>query len=84
MATSSAANLVGLMEFLAKSLVEKTDEVFVEEFDEPGHKVIEIEVAEDEVGRLIGRQGRMARTLRTIMNAAAQRTRKRYELEIVE
>ncbi len=84
MASSSAANLVGLMEFLAKSLVEKTDEVFVEEFDEPGHKVIEIEVAEDEVGRLIGRQGRMARTLRTIMNAAAQRTRKRYELEIVE
>jgi len=84
MATSSAANLVGLMELLAKSLVEKTDEVFVEEFDEPGHKVIEVEVAEDEVGRLIGRQGRMARNLRTIMNAAAQRTRKRYELEIVE
>jgi len=84
MATSSAANLVGLMELLAKSLVEKTDEVFVEEFDEPGHKVIEVEVAEDEIGRLIGRQGRMARNLRTIMNAAAQRTRKRYELEIVE
>lgn len=84
MANSSAANLVTLMEVLAKSLVEKPDEVFVEEFDEPGHKVIEIEVAEDEVGRLIGRQGRMARNLRTIMNAAALRTHKRYELEIVE
>ena len=84
MANSSAANLVALMEVLAKSLVEKPEEVFVEEFDEPGHKVIEIEVAEDEVGRLIGRQGRMARTLRTIMNAAALRTHKRYELEIVE
>jgi len=84
MANSSAANLVGLMEVLAKALVEKPDEVFVEEFDEPGHKVIEIEVAEDEVGRLIGRQGRMVRNLRTIMNAAALRTHKRYELEIVE
>jgi predicted RNA-binding protein YlqC (UPF0109 family) len=84
LANSSAANLVTLMEVLAKSLVEKPEEVFVEEFDEPGHKVIEIEVAEDEVGRLIGRQGRMARNLRTIMNAAALRTHKRYELEIVE
>jgi len=84
MANASAVNLVALMENLAKALVEKTDEVFVEEFDEPSHKVIEVEVAEDEVGRLIGRQGRMARSLRTILHAAALRTRKRYELEIVE
>ena len=84
MGDSSGVNLVALMDHLAKALVEKTDEVFVEEFDEPGHKVIELEVAEDEVGRLIGRQGRMARSLRTIMNAAALRTHKRYELEIVE
>ena len=52
MANASSVNIVALMEVLAKSLVEKTDEVFVEEFDEPGHKVIEVEVAEDEVGRL--------------------------------
>ena len=84
MTNASAVNLVALMDHLAKALVEKPDEVFVEEFDEPGHKVIELEVAEDEVGRLIGRQGRMARSLRTIMNAAALRTHKRYELEIVE
>jgi len=84
MANTPAVNLVALMEYLAKALVEKTDEVFVEEFDEDRHHVIEVEVAEDEVGRLIGRQGRMARNLRTIMNAAAQRTNKRYELEIVE
>lgn len=84
MTNASSVNIVGLMELLAKSLVEKPDEVFVEEFDEPSHKVIEVEVAEDEVGRVIGRQGRMARSLRTIMNAAALRMHKRYELEIVE
>jgi len=84
MAYASAVNLVALMEHIAKSLVDKTDEVFVEEFPEDRHNVIELEVAEDEVGRLIGRQGRMARNLRTIMNAAALRTNKRYELEIVE
>ena len=84
MPNAPAVDMVALMELLAKSLVEKPDEVFVEEFDDPGHKVIEVEVAEDEVGRLIGRQGRMARSLRTIMNAAALRTHKRYELEIVE
>jgi predicted RNA-binding protein YlqC (UPF0109 family) len=72
------------MEHLAKALVDTTDEVFVEPFEEKGETVIELEVAEDEVGRLIGRQGRMARSLRTIMNAAALRTRKRYVLEIVE
>jgi uncharacterized protein len=84
MPSASPVNVVALMDLLAKALVEQPDEVFVEEFDEPGHKVIEVEVAEDEVGRLIGRQGRMARNLRTIMNAAALRTHKRYELEIVE
>ena len=84
MPNSSAVNMAGLMEHLAKALVEKTDEVFAEAFEEPRQTVIELEVAEDEVGRLIGRQGRMARNLRAIMNAAALRTGKRYELEIVE
>lgn len=81
---NSAANIVGLMEHLAKALVEKPDEVFVEPFEEGGQTVIELEVAESDVGRLIGRQGRMAKSLRTIMNAASLRTRKRYQLEIVE
>jgi len=81
---NTSANIVALMEHLAKALVEKTHEVFAEAFDEKGETVIELEVAESDVGRLIGRQGRMARSLRTIMNAAALRTRKRYVLEIVE
>ncbi len=82
--TETAVNIVALVEHLAKALVDKTDEVFVEPFDENRQVVIELEVAEDEVGRLIGRQGRMARSLRAIVHAAALRTGKRYELEIVE
>ena len=81
---SSAVNMVGLVEHLAKVLVNAPDEVEVEAFEEGGQTVIELFVAEDDLGRIIGRQGRMARSLRTIVNAAALRTRKRYQLEIVE
>ena len=78
------ADIPALMAHLAKALVEKTDEVEAEAFNEGDHIVVELVVAEDEVGKIIGRQGRMARSLRTIMNAAALKTRKRYQLEIVE
>jgi uncharacterized protein len=82
--TSSAVNMVALVEHLAKAVVEAPDEVTVEAFDEGGQTVLELIVAESDLGRVIGRQGRMARSLRTIVNAASLRTRKRYQLEIVE
>ena len=82
--TSSAVNMVALVEHLAKAVVEAPDEVTVEAFEEGGQTVLELIVAETDLGRVIGRQGRMARSLRTIVNAAALRTRKRYQLEIVE
>jgi len=82
--TSSSVNMVALAEHLAKALVDSPDEVEVEAFDETGQTVLELFVAEDDLGRIIGRGGRMARSLRTIVNAAALRTRKRYQLEIVE
>ena len=78
------ADIPALMAHLAKALVDKTDEVESEAFNEGDHIVVELVVAEDEVGKIIGRQGRMARSLRTIMGAAALKTRKRYQLEIVE
>lgn len=81
---SSAANMVALVEHLAKALVDTPGDVEVEAFEEGGQTVLELFVAEDDLGRIIGRQGRMARSLRTIVNAAALRTRKRYQLEIVE
>jgi uncharacterized protein len=77
-------NIIGLMEHLAKVLVDAPDEVTVEPFEENGQTVLELVVAEEDVGRVIGRQGRTARSLRAILHAAALRTRKRYQLEIVE
>ena len=82
--TSSAVNMVALVEHLAKAVVEAPDEVTVEAFEEGGQTVLELIVAESDLGRVIGRQGRMARSLRMIVNAASLRTRKRYQLEIVE
>ena len=82
--TSSSVNMVALVEHLAKAVVEAPDEVTVEAFEEGGQTVLELIVAETDLGRVIGRQGRMARSLRTIVNAASLRTRKRYQLEIVE
>jgi len=76
--------MVALVEHLAKALVDVPQEVEVEAFEEPGQTVIELFVAESDLGRIIGRQGRMARSLRTIVNSAALRSRKRYQLEIVE
>ena len=76
--------MVGLVETLAKALVSAPEEVEVEAFDEGGQTVLELFVAEEDLGRVIGGQGRMARSLRTIVNAAGLRTRKRYHLEILE
>ena len=70
-----------LLEMIAKSLVDAPDEVFVEKFDDG---VIELEVAEADVGKVIGRQGRTARALRALLSAAGYRHRTRYQLEILE
>lgn len=83
-AMATTADIPALMAHLAKALVDAPDEVEAEAFDEGNQIVVELVVAEEEVGKIIGRQGRMARSLRTIMNAAALKTRKRYQLEIVE
>jgi hypothetical protein len=76
--------MAALVELLAKSLVDRPEEVTVEPFEEGGQTVLELVVAESDLGRIIGRQGRMARSLRTILNSASLRTRKRYQLEILE
>jgi uncharacterized protein len=70
-----------LIEQIAKWIVDAPEQVFVEHFDDD---VIELEVAEDEVGKVIGRQGRTVRALRALLNAAGVRTRKRYTLEVID
>jgi uncharacterized protein len=79
--SDSSPDVCALIERIAKSLVDAPDDVFVELFDDG---VIELEVAENDVGKVIGRQGRTARALRTVLNAAGFRARKRYQLEIIE
>jgi predicted RNA-binding protein YlqC (UPF0109 family) len=79
-----AQDIPALMTLVAKALVDAPEEVGVETFDENGQIVLELQVAENEVGKIIGRQGRMARSLRTILGAAAGKTGKRYQLEILE
>jgi hypothetical protein len=81
---ATTADIPALMAHVAKALVDVPDEVEVEAFDEDGQIVLELVVAESDLGKIIGRQGRMAKSLRTILGAAALKTRKRYQLEIIE
>ncbi len=73
-----------LIEFLAKSLVDDPDAVHVHTYDRADTTVIELEVAEADLGKVIGRQGRTARAIRTVLAAAAQKSRRRYTLDIVD
>ena len=74
-----------LVEYLAKALVDRPDDVTVEEFEEDdGTVVFELTVAEDDVGKIIGRQGRTVKALRSLLHAAGQKHNRRYVLEIVE
>jgi uncharacterized protein len=79
--TATPGDVRALIELIAKSLVDAPDEVFVDQVD---GDVIELEVAETDVGKVIGRQGRTARALRALLNAAGVRAHKRYSLEIIE
>jgi uncharacterized protein len=78
------ANPRTLIEHVAKALVNAPDEVFVEEVPEDGETVIELEVAEDDMGRVIGKSGKIARAMRNLLHAAGVRANRRYELEILE
>ena len=72
-----------IVEYLAKGLVDKPDEVRVERVERDGAVVLELHVAPDDVGKVIGRQGRIARALRTIVRASGARSNERALLEIV-
>jgi predicted RNA-binding protein YlqC (UPF0109 family) len=76
--------MVELLEFLARRLVDEPDAVRVESVDEPDAVVLKLYVAKDDVGKVIGRQGRIARALRTIVRAGGGRSQRRVVLEIVE
>jgi uncharacterized protein len=73
-----------LLEFLVRALVEDPEAVVVEELEEDGDLVYEITVAEDDLGRVIGKGGRVANAIRTIAKAAAVRLDRRVIVDILD
>ena len=77
-------SLKDLVEFMAKALVDVQNEVDVQEVQGEQTTVLELKVAKEDLGKVIGKQGRTARAMRTILNAASTKQRKRSVLEIIE
>ena len=73
-----------LIEYIAKVLVDNPDEVKVTELEGRQTSVIELRVAKEDLGKVIGKQGRTARAMRTILGAASTKMKKRSVLEILE
>ena len=73
-----------LVLYLAKSLVNHPDDVEVKEIQGETATILELRVAKDDLGRIIVKQGRTAKSIRTLLNAAASRTNRKVVLEIVE
>ncbi|MBX2995930.1 MAG: KH domain-containing protein [Bdellovibrionaceae bacterium] len=78
------STLKELVEYMAKSLVDSPDDVEVNEVIGEQTTVVELKVAKSDLGKVIGKQGRTARSMRTILNAASTKLNKRSVLEIVE
>lgn len=73
-----------LVETVCKSLVDNPDEVSVTQIDGEQTTILELRVAPTDLGKVIGKQGRTARAIRTILAAAGMKQRRRYNLEIIE
>lgn len=86
--SSSAVKPVGelakMIEYLAKMLVDRPDQVEVHEIQGENTTVIELKVAQEDIGKIIGKQGRTARAIRTVLNGASTKLKKRTVLEIIE
>ena len=78
------SSLRDLVDFMAKALVDKPDEVVVNEVVGEQTTVVELSVAKEDLGKVIGKQGRTAKSMRTILNAASTKLQKRSVLEIME
>lgn len=84
MTSEQAGDMRALIEQIAKALVDEPEQVAVEMLDENEATVLELKVAPNDLGRVIGKQGRTARAMRTLLGAASMKLRKRYTLEILE
>jgi predicted RNA-binding protein YlqC (UPF0109 family) len=73
-----------LIAYIAKALVDYPDQVVVEEIEGNQTSVLELKVAKEDLGKVIGKQGRTARAMRTILSASSAKIKKRTVLEIIE
>ncbi|MBE8221762.1 MAG: KH domain-containing protein [Bdellovibrionales bacterium] len=79
-----SSNLKELVSFMAQSLVDKADSVDVNEVNGESSTILELKVDSEDLGKVIGKQGRTARAMRTILSAASTKLQKRSILEIIE
>ena len=84
MSDGGSTSMKDLVTYIAKALVDEPDKVSVTEVEGEQTSVIELKVAKEDLGKVIGKQGRTARAMRTILSAASTKIRKRSVLEIIE
>lgn len=84
MATDQGGDMRALVEQIARALVDEPAQVSVQAVDGEQVTVLELRVAPNDLGKVIGKQGRTARSIRTILSAAGMKLRKRFTLEILE
>jgi predicted RNA-binding protein YlqC (UPF0109 family) len=84
MTAEQGGDMKALVEQMARALVDAPDKVSVEPVDEGETTVLELRVAPGDLGKVIGKQGRTARSMRTILAAAGMKLHHRYQLEIID
>ena len=84
MTAEHSGDVRALIEQVAKAIVDAPDQVTVDAIEEGGENVLELKVAETDLGKVIGKSGRTARALRTLLSAAGMKLHKHYTLEILE
>ena len=77
-------NYKDLVEYIVKSLVDNPDQVEINEIEGEKSTILELKVVKDDIGKVIGKHGRIARAIRTVINASATKTGKRVVLEILD
>ena len=73
-----------LVELIAKSLVDNPENVQVSQLDGEQTSILELKVAQEDIGKIIGKQGRTAHAIRVILGAAGMKLKKRFNLEIID
>jgi len=84
MGSEQGGDMRALVEQIAKALVDEPEQVAVRSIDGDQVTVLELSVSANDLGKVIGKQGRTARSIRTILGAAGMKLKKRYTLEILE